>query len=113
MMEKHWTKCKVEPNQIAVQAGCGSILESLFYMLANEGDSIILPGPIYPNFMVDAFLRARVSIEVAPCSWENDFEITEDILESAYQNALKNGATPKIMLLCQPCNPNGKIYSRS
>lgn len=56
----------------------------MFFMLANEGDSIILPGPIYPNFMIDGYMKARVNIEVAPCSWEQNFEISEEILEKAY-----------------------------
>ena len=83
-MQKYWIKSKVDIDHIAIQAGCGSILDSLFWLLANEGDSAILPGPIYPNFFVDGFLRCRVNIEVAKTSHDNNFEITEEVLENSF-----------------------------
>jgi aspartate/methionine/tyrosine aminotransferase len=112
LMQKYWVKKEVQPEEIAIQAGCGSIIESLCWLLANQGDSVILPGPIYPNFFVDSFNRCQLNMEVAKTSQDNDFEITTEILQSAYQNSIANGSRPKILLLCQPCNPTGKLYSR-
>lgn len=79
-MEKYWLRHKVNIDHIAIQAGCGAILESLFWTLADEGDSVILPGPVYPNFFVDGYLRAAVNIEVAKTSWEDDFTFTFEML---------------------------------
>ena len=68
VMEKYWVREQVDTKHLALQAGCGSVLESLFWLLANEGDSAILPGPVYPNFFVDGFLRCQVNMEVAKTS---------------------------------------------
>lgn len=35
IMQKYWLKKKVDIDHIAIQAGCGAILESLFWLLAD------------------------------------------------------------------------------
>jgi len=91
-MEKYWVKEEVDIANLAIQAGCGAILESMFWVLANERDSIILPGPVYPNFFVDAYIRCNVNIQIAKTKLENDYDITEESLEEAYQFSLANGS---------------------
>jgi aspartate/methionine/tyrosine aminotransferase len=61
MMQKTWVKSPVDAKYIAVQAGCGAILDSLAWSLCDEGDSCITPGPIYPAFPNDFQARARVN----------------------------------------------------
>lgn len=62
MMEKYWVKQEVKPEQLAIAAGCGAIIESLFWLLTEEGDSAIIPGPIYPSFIIDTYGRRKVNL---------------------------------------------------
>ncbi len=38
------------PDQVAVLAGAGSVLESLFHALADPGDGVLVPTPSYAGF---------------------------------------------------------------
>ena len=112
MMQKTWVKSPIDAKYIAVQAGCGAILDSLAWSLCDEGDSCITPGPIYPAFPNDFEARARVNFVSASTSASNDYIPTESDLEYSYQQCINQGSTPKILLLCHPCNPTGVIYPR-
>ena len=65
MIQKYWIKKEVKPEDLAITAGAGAIIESLFWLLTEEGDSAIIPGPIYPSFMIDAYSRCKVNLQVA------------------------------------------------
>jgi histidinol-phosphate/aromatic aminotransferase/cobyric acid decarboxylase-like protein len=80
IMEKYWVNSKVNTDHLILQAGCGSIIEGLFWVLANEGDAAIIPGPIYPSFMIDAYARSKVNLEVTKSSVDNNFTISDDML---------------------------------
>ena len=82
------------------------------WCLAEEGDSCIVPGPHYPAFENDFHARARVHLHVADTA-HPDYEITEDILQRAFDECVALKRPPKLLLLCNPCNPTGAIYSET
>jgi DNA-binding transcriptional MocR family regulator len=47
----------VTPEQVAVLAGAGSVLEILFYALADPGDAVLIPTPSYAGFWPDLETR--------------------------------------------------------
>ena len=65
MMEKYWIKQEVNPDDLAISAGAASIIESLFWILTEEGDSAIIPGPIYPSFNMISYSKCKVHLQVA------------------------------------------------
>ncbi len=69
-----------------------------------------MPGPLYPAFANDFHARARVHLHVADTEHPR-YEITEGVLQRAYDDCVAQGKPPKILLLCSPCNPTGEIYS--
>lgn len=73
MMEKTWVKAPVSAENIATQAGCSSILDSLAWCIAEEGQVCIIPGPIYPAFPKKFFTRSRVKLVVSPTLEENNY----------------------------------------
>ena len=50
------------PEQIAVMAGAGTVLENVFYALADPGDAVLVPTPSYAGFWTDLETRNGLSI---------------------------------------------------
>ena len=44
---------KVNPNHVALGSGCASLINSLCYVLAEEGDAVLIPAPYYAVFDSD------------------------------------------------------------
>ncbi len=44
----------INPDHIAFGSGVGSILSHLFYIIAQEGDVVLIPAPYYASFEYDA-----------------------------------------------------------
>ena len=40
----------VDPSNIAIGSGCGSLLSHIFFILCQKGDAILVPSPYYPGF---------------------------------------------------------------
>lgn len=71
MMEKTWVKVPVDPECIASQAGCNSVLDQLSWCLCDAGDAMMTPLPIYPAFPNDFNAKGRVSTELIDTEKEN------------------------------------------
>lgn len=111
-MEKYWLQVPVDWEGVCIQNGCVSAMEGLVHLLANAGDTVIVPGPCYSVFVVDWWVRCQTRLEVAQTSVETNFEPTVDSLEAAYNNAIKNGSRVKALSLIQPNNPTGRMLSK-
>ncbi len=55
----------VDKDCVLVQAGCSAILDGLAWCLGEEGDSCIVPAPVYPAFTNDFWARSRVHLHMA------------------------------------------------
>lgn len=111
-MEKYWTFCPVDHRHIAMINGCAPAMEFMMQILCEEYDTIIAPTPTFSSFFSEWWCRARVSIVGAHTKAEDKFDITTECLEDAYERSLKKGKAPKMLVLIQPNNPTGKLYSR-
>jgi len=109
MMETTFVKAPVDKDCLMVQAGCGAILDSLAWCLAEEGDACITPAPVYPAFSNDFYARARIHLHMAQTHHPH-YTLTEEALEKTYTECIEKGRPPKILLICNPCNPTGMIY---
>ena len=100
----------VSTEDIVICTGVTALLQSLSLMLFNNGDGILIPTPYYPAFDPDfELLGNAVTVEVRiPC---DSLALTVDALEEAYVRAMTNGCTPRALLLTNPNNPLGRIYS--
>ncbi len=70
----------------------------------NPGDRVIIFSPFYENYAADAILCSAVPIYVslqAP-----DFRFDPDELKRAFAQK------PKALVLCNPSNPSGKVFTR-
>lgn len=112
MMESSWVQAPVADDaSLTIQAGAGSVLDSLSWILADAGDAVLTMGPAYAAFDADFGLKGQVNLHVAPTSASNNYEPTLEDLERVYQEALQAGQSPRILVICQPNNPTGAVYS--
>jgi len=112
MMESSWVQAPVADDaSLIIQAGAGSVLDSLAWSLADAGDAVLTTGPAYAAFSADFGLKGQVQLHVAPTSASNNYEPTLEDLESVYQEALQAKQSPRILVICQPNNPTGQVYS--
>jgi len=85
---------------------CGSTEAMIASMLAvtNPGDNVIVFSPFYENYAADAILSGAVPIYVHLRPPHFDFVVEE--LEAAFKQH------PKALILCNPSNPTGKVFTR-
>jgi aspartate/methionine/tyrosine aminotransferase len=88
---------------------CGSTEGMIAGMLAciDEGEEVILFEPFYENYAPDAILSDAVPIHVPLYTDENGHYFFEkDELRAAFNEKTK------AIIICNPNNPTGKVFSR-
>lgn len=97
------------PDQIAVLAGAGSVLELLFHVICDAGDAVLVPTPSYAGFWPDLETRDALVIVPVERSGRDGFRLTPAMLD----DALARSARPvRALLLTTPDNPLGTVYAR-
>ena len=97
----------IEPDDIIVTTGASEALSFTLNVICDAGDEIIIPEPFYANYNGFA---AACSVEVIPVvsHFENRFELPPIAL-------LEEKITDKTraILICNPSNPTGYLYSEA
>ena len=85
---------------------CGSTEAMMLSVLsvADPGDKVIIFSPFYENYGADTILSGAEPIYVPLVP--PDFRFDPDVLEDAFRQH------PKAMILCNPSNPTGKVFTR-
>ncbi|KAK6139592.1 hypothetical protein DH2020_026659 [Rehmannia glutinosa] len=106
-------RAKFNPESIVITAGATAANELLTFILADPGDALLVPTPYYPGF--DRDLRWRTGVNIVPvhCDSSNNFEITPQALESAYNEAESNNIRVRGILITNPSNPLGATIRRT
>jgi len=108
----------VLPSQIIVTNGVTALLDILPFNLADEGEGIMYPTPIYGMFNHDIVSRNSLHIVEVPTESLPDQFLSSSApaliaaFEDAYLKALKSGIRIRAVVICNPCNPLGRCYSR-
>ena len=97
----------VSPDDIIITTGGSEAVLFAFLACLNPGDEIIVPEPAYANYMAFA-VSAGAVIRTIPSSIEEGFALPP--VEKF--EALINERTKGIMI-CNPNNPTGYLYSRA
>ncbi|KAE8706353.1 1-aminocyclopropane-1-carboxylate synthase [Hibiscus syriacus] len=105
-------RVKFDPERIVMSGGATGAHETVAFCLADPGEALLLPTPYYPGF--DRDLRWRTGVELVPviCESCNNFQITRNALEAAYEKAGEDGLRVKGLLITNPSNPLGTIMDR-
>ncbi len=97
---------RLSPDDIIITAGGSEAVLFAFMSCLNPGDEIIVPEPAYANYMAFA-ISAGAAIRPVVSSIEQGFALP-DVAEF---EKLINPRTRGI-LICNPNNPTGYLYSR-
>lgn len=100
-----FTGLEVDPDQHLVVT-CGSTEAMMVAMMTacNPGDKVIVFSPFYENYAADAILSGAEPVYVA--LRPPDFGFDRDELAKAFKQK------PKAIVVCNPSNPTGKVFTR-
>ncbi|KAL0456649.1 UNVERIFIED_CONTAM: 1-aminocyclopropane-1-carboxylate synthase 2 [Sesamum latifolium] len=89
-------KVSFDPDRIVMAGGVRGAMEMVVFCLADPGDAFLVPSPWYPGF--DRFLKWRTGVQLFPvvCESSNNFQVTREALEEAYDNARKSNIKVKV-----------------
>ena len=102
--QSHYMGRGIDPDtEIVVTCGSTEAMMAAVMTVTNPGDKVIVFSPFYENYGADAILTdcEPVYVPLYPPS----FEFRADELERAFQQH------PKAMILCNPSNPSGKVFT--
>lgn len=98
---------KIKEDWIVTTNGVVSALSSSVAALSDEGDEVIIMPPIYPPFYNVVKMQNR-KIKECPLIFDGkQYNIDYDLLKK-----LSKSRKSKILLLCSPHNPSGRVWSR-
>jgi histidinol-phosphate/aromatic aminotransferase/cobyric acid decarboxylase-like protein len=100
----------IDPNHIVLGSGASSLLGNLFYTLTEVGDAVLIPAPYYNAFEND--MKQIAGCVPIPVYMEDcTLGPTAEELELAALQAERQGFSVKILIITNPHNPLGIIYS--
>lgn len=94
-----------KPSEVIVCIGAKHALYTLFQVILDEGDEVIIPTPYWVSYPEQVKLAEGVPVYVEGKE-ENQFKITAEQLESVITSKTK------ALILNSPSNPTGMIYSK-
>ena len=101
---EHFSGQSVDPNgEIVVTCGSTEAMMAAMMTVADPGDKVIVFSPFYENYGADTILSGAVPIYVPLIP--PDFGFDADVLEEAFKQH------PKALILCNPSNPCGKVFT--
>lgn len=93
-----------KPNEIIVGNGAKHVLYTLFQVLLNDGDEVIIPAPYWVSYPEQVKLAGGVPVYVEG-EEKNHFKITPEQLSKAIT------ARTKAVIINSPSNPTGVLYT--
>jgi aminotransferase len=95
----------IDPEKnITVTCGSTEAMMAAMMSVANPGDRVIVFSPFYENYGADAILSGAQPLYVPLVP--PDFDFDRGRLREAFKQR------PKALILCNPSNPSGKVFSR-
>lgn len=103
--QSHFMGRDIDPNgEIVVTCGSTEAMMAAMLTVADPGDKVIVFSPFYENYGADTILSGAEPIYVPLYPPEFHFDPSE--LEAAFEQH------PKALILCNPSNPCGKVFTR-
>ena len=104
--QEHFMGMPVNPNEnIVVTCGSTEAMMAAMMTVTNPGDKVVIFSPFYENYGADTILSGAEPIYVPLNPPAFDFD--REVLEAAFRDN-----DPKAIVLCNPSNPCGKVFTR-
>ncbi|QAV26974.1 aspartate aminotransferase [Neobacillus thermocopriae] len=94
-----------KPSEIIVCVGAKHALYTLFQVILDEGDEVIIPTPYWVSYPEQVKLAGGIPVYVEGLE-ENEFKITPEQLKQAMTDRTK------AVIINSPSNPTGVIYTK-
>jgi len=95
----------IDPDEnIVVTCGSTEAMMAAMMTACNPGDRVIVFSPFYENYVADTILSGAEPIFVP--LHPPDFRFDPDELRRAFAQK------PKALILCNPANPSGRVFTR-
>ena len=102
--QEHFMGRSIDPDgEIVITCGSTEAMMVAMMTVANPGDKVIVFSPFYENYGADAVLSGAEPIYVP--LYPPEFNFNADELEAAFKQH------PKALILCNPSNPCGKVFT--
>ncbi|WP_372678994.1 pyridoxal phosphate-dependent aminotransferase [Desulfosarcina sp.] len=102
--QRHWMGLDLDPEaHVVVTCGCTEAMMSAMMTACNPGEKVIIFSPFYENYGADTILSGAQPVYVPLHPPDYHFDLNE--LRSAFMQR------PKAIVLCNPSNPSGKVFS--
>lgn len=96
----------IDPDRhLVVTCGSTEAMMAAMLTVCNPGDKVIVFSPFYENYGADIILSGAEPIFVPLVPPTFDFD--PSVLEAAFEQQ------PKALILCNPANPSGKVFSEA
>ena len=103
--QTHFMGRPIDPNgEIVVTCGSTEAMMAAMMSVTNPGDKVIVFSPFYENYGADTILSGAepIYVPLIPPA----FTFDADVLEAAFRQH------PKALILCNPSNPCGKVFTK-
>ena len=108
-IEKYYKKVgiDIEVSELLVDVAGSEAFSVAMQIVADRGDEIIVVEPFYTNYQTFAFLNG-ITLKAVHTDIRAGFAIPD-------MDEFEKLVTPrtKAVLLCNPCNPSGKLFSKA
>lgn len=94
-----------QPNEIIIGVGAKHVLYTLFQVILNDGDEVIIPTPYWVSYPEQVKLAGGVPVFIETTS-EQNYKITAEQLKEAITDKTK------AFIINSPSNPTGMVYTR-
>ena len=104
--QEHFMGIPINPNEnIVVTCGSTEAMMAAMMTVTNPGDKVVIFSPFYENYGADTILSGAEPIYV-PLN-PPTFDFDREVLEASFRDN-----DPKAIVLCNPSNPCGKVFTR-
>lgn len=107
-VSEYYAECgvSVDPEQVFLTSSTSEAYSFLFQLLADPGDSVLVPQPSYPLF---DFLTGLNDLETIPypLAYNSGWKIDLDALSARLEAADRTFHLPRAIMVVHPNNPTG------
>jgi cysteine-S-conjugate beta-lyase len=107
---------KIDPEWVVFTPGVVPVLYNAVKAFTHPGDEVIIQDPVYRPFFSavtdNGCMPANNTLKMNGLRYEMDFDDLERKFRPAPAGSMRFGSRVKMMILCNPHNPVGRVWTR-